>query len=104
VKSGRLSVLVYHGTKERKITKREMAQYDVIITTYGVILSEVKAELGDENKLAPKKMEDIGVAVDLAGTKNSKLLSLAFERIILDEAHTIRYLAFELILEQNRLQ
>jgi transcription termination factor 2 len=42
VKSGRLSVLVYHGTKERKVSKREMAQYDVIITTYGVILSEVK--------------------------------------------------------------
>jgi hypothetical protein len=42
VKSGRLSVLVYHGNKERKITKREMAQYDVIITTYGIILSEVK--------------------------------------------------------------
>ena len=82
-------MLVYHGTKERKITKREMAQYDVIITTYGVILSEVKTEMG-EDKLAPKKMEDMGVAEDLAVTKNSKLLSLAFERIILDEAHTIR--------------
>jgi hypothetical protein len=45
VKSGRLSVLVYHGNKERKITKREMAQYDVIITTYGIILSEVKTAM-----------------------------------------------------------
>ena len=37
--------MVYHGNKERKITKREMAQYDVIITTYGIILSEVKTAI-----------------------------------------------------------
>ena len=91
MKSGRLSVLVYHGNKERKITKREMARYDVIITTYGIIHSEVKAELGDEEKQAPKKMEDLGVARDMAVSRGGKLLSLAFERIILDEAHTIRY-------------
>ncbi|XP_023338911.1 transcription termination factor 2 isoform X2 [Eurytemora carolleeae] len=77
VKSGILCVLVYHGAGARKSSAREMSRYDVIITTYGVILSEVKAELGDAFK-EPKKV------------KKGKILSLAFERIILDEAHTIR--------------
>ena len=46
-----LRALVYHGPKARNCTAREMARYDVIITTYGTILSEVKTELGDSFKV-----------------------------------------------------
>ena len=88
VKSGRLKALVYHGAAARKATAREMARYDVIITTYGVILSEVKTALGDAFK-EPKKLEQMMASEDLEG-KQGKLLSLAFERIILDEAHSVR--------------
>ncbi len=42
--------------------------------------------------MAPKKMEDLGAAEDLAISRTGKLLSLAFQRIILDEAHTVRYI------------
>ncbi len=51
---------------------------------------QVKTELGDENRLGAKKMEDLGVAEDLTVSRHGKLLGLAFQRIILDEAHTIR--------------
>ena len=40
----------------------------------------------------PKKLEAM-VASDELEVKKGKLLSLAFERIILDEAHSIRYIA-----------
>jgi hypothetical protein len=36
-------------------------------------------------------MEDLGAAEDLAISRTGKLLSLAFQRIVLDEAHTVRY-------------
>jgi len=89
VKSGCLRVLVYHSAAARKVTAREMARYDVIITTSGVVLSEVKSALGDAFK-EPKKLEQM-VAVDEEDTNcKGALLSLAFERIILDEAHDIR--------------
>jgi SNF2 family DNA or RNA helicase len=39
-------------------------------------------------------MEDLGVAEDLTVSRHGKLLGLAFQRIILDEAHTIRSLTF----------
>jgi len=88
VKSGVLRALVYHGPKARNCTAREMARYDVIITTYGTILSEVKTELGDSFK-ETKKLESLGAAEEV-NTKSGKILSLAFERIILDEAHAVR--------------
>jgi len=88
VKSGTLKALVYHGAKARNATAREMSRYDVIITTYGVILSEVKNELGDAFK-EPKKLDQM-TAADEIDAKKGKLLSLAFQRIILDEAHQIR--------------
>jgi len=88
VKSNTLKALVYHGTKNRNATAREMSRYDVIITTYGVILSEVKNELGDAFK-EPKKLDQM-IAADEIDAKKGKLLSLAFQRIILDEAHQIR--------------
>jgi len=88
VKSGYLRVMVYHGAAARKATAREMARQDIIITTYGVILSEVKNELGDAFK-EPKKLEAMGAAEELE-VRKGKLLSLAFQRIILDEAHQIR--------------
>merc|ERR1719300_857735 len=91
VKSSRLRVLVYHGNN-RKCSARALARYDIVVTTYGTVQSEVKGVLGSaaENE-TKKKMEDMKAAEDI-GTKktNSELLNVAWERIILDEAHQIR--------------
>ena len=48
----------------------------------------------------PKKLEAM-VAADEMEVKKGKLLSLAFERIILDEAHTIRYPSSLLLSKDN---
>jgi len=91
VKSSQVRLLVYHGAN-RKCSARALARYDIVVTTYGTVQSEVKTVLGAAaEKETKKKMEDLKSAEDL-GTKKtaSELLNVAWERIILDEAHTIR--------------
>ncbi|KAG8176340.1 hypothetical protein JTE90_003302 [Oedothorax gibbosus] len=68
-KEGALKVLVYHGPKRDKDVKA-MKGFDVVLTTYNILLSEKKA-------LASKDAE-------------SGLFSLKWERVVLDEAHTIK--------------
>lgn len=63
VKRGALDVLVFHGAK-RPSRARELSKYDVVITTYQIVVSEHKNE---------------GVIFDLR-----------WDRIILDEGHVIR--------------
>jgi len=91
VRSSQVRLLVYHGAN-RKCSARALARYDIVVTTYGTVQSEVKTVLGAAaEKDTKKKMEDLKSAEDL-GTKKtaSELLNVAWERIILDEAHTIR--------------
>lgn len=66
---GALKVLLYHGPKRDRDVKR-MKSYDVVLTTYNIVQMEKKKMDGD--KIA------------------SPLFSLKWERIILDEAHTIK--------------
>lgn len=66
---GALKVLLYHGPKRDRDVKR-MKSYDVVLTTYNLIQTEKKKMDGD--KIA------------------SPLFSLKWERIVLDEAHTIK--------------
>merc|ERR1719422_2695049 len=91
VRSSQVRVLVYHGNN-RKCSARSLARYDIVVTTYGTVQSEVKAVLGDSaDKETKKKMEDLRAAEDLGNKKTcSELLNVAWERVILDEAHIIR--------------
>jgi len=90
-KSGQVRMLVYHGNK-RRCSAKELARYDVVITTYGTVQSEVKSVLGDKaEKDAKKKMDDMVAAEDMTEVRGlSELLGVAWERIVLDEAHQIR--------------
>lgn len=63
VKRGALDVCVFHGVK-RPARSRELAKYDVVITTYQIVVSEHKNE--------------------------GCLFDLRWDRIILDEGHVIR--------------
>ncbi|XP_038108247.1 transcription termination factor 2 isoform X1 [Culex quinquefasciatus] len=59
-----MAVSVYHGTN-RDAKSRHLAKYDVVITTYNIVAREGKGDRGG-------------------------LFGVNWERIILDEAHTIR--------------
>lgn len=67
--SHRLRVCVYHGTARTKAADN-LGSYDVVITTYGTLSSEYRADDSDKAK--------------------SGLFSIYWYRIILDEAHTIK--------------
>ncbi|GBM15177.1 Transcription termination factor 2 [Araneus ventricosus] len=64
-----LTILLYHGTKRDRDIE-EMKKYDVVLTTYNILLSERKS--------LKKERKPTG------------LLQLKWERVILDEAHTIK--------------
>ena len=91
VRSSQVRLLVYHGNN-RKCSARALARYDIVVTTYGTIQSEVKSALGkDADKESKTKKDSLKAAEDFGNKKTcSELLNVAWERIILDEAHTIR--------------
>lgn len=67
---GSLEVLLYHGPKREKDINK-MKKYDVVLTTYHTLLSEKKA-------LESKDHTETG------------LYFYTWERVVLDEAHTIK--------------
>ena len=83
--------------KCRPSLSRFNCSYDVVITTYGTVQSEVKSVLGDKaDKEAKSKLENIGSAEDIctgSTSGTSELLNVGWERIILDEAHQVYHLA-----------
>ena len=93
VKSCHLRVLTYHGNN-RKVSARQLAKYDLVITTYGTVSSEVKGALGKDKmeKEGKGKMDDMKAAEDNEHVRSneSELLNVFWERIILDEAHQVR--------------
>jgi SNF2 family DNA or RNA helicase len=63
---------IYHGSHRIKSTEA-LAQHDLVITTYGCVVSELTTRLRRKQNLPPLPLEEIG-----------------WFRIVLDEAHTIR--------------
>uniref|UniRef100_A0A183VCI2 Helicase ATP-binding domain-containing protein n=2 Tax=Toxocara canis TaxID=6265 RepID=A0A183VCI2_TOXCA len=101
VKLGRLSVLVFHGRKQkREDDPKRLARYDVVITTYNVLASELGEKpfvLGasssdsdsdgdSDGRVKPKVVQKRRIAKD----SGSVLARVAWDRIILDEAHHIK--------------
>lgn len=80
-----LSVLIYHGAaKKANIKFKELAQYDIVLTTYGLLSREYKEHFGIESKQARKK--------DIPGTHNSPFYQSdsVWFRVVLDEAQYIK--------------
>ena len=70
IRKGALSWYVYHGTNRTKDIA-QLSQFDLVITTYGSVSSELSARI--KNKRGPHPLEEI-----------------SWFRIVLDEAHMIR--------------
>nr|XP_006822526.1 PREDICTED: transcription termination factor 2-like [Saccoglossus kowalevskii] len=83
--AGKLKMYVYHGQNREKNVKK-LASYDIIFTTYNIIGKEVPVSKEDK---ADTKVED-GLKLSEKLSDNTTLLKIAWERIILDEAHTIK--------------
>lgn len=76
VKAGQLTYYIYHGSNRIKDPRR-LAEYDIVLTTYGSVSSEVQAR--NKGRPGPYPLEEVG-----------------WFRVVLDEAHMIR--------EQSTLQ
>ncbi|KAL9604526.1 MAG: hypothetical protein Q9219_000491 [cf. Caloplaca sp. 3 TL-2023] len=70
-----LKVLTYHGSSKKPLTADEMAEYDVVITTYGTLSTEY---LPKGAKTPPSIPSEKG------------LYATNWRRVILDEGHQIR--------------
>jgi len=90
LKPGTLNVLVYHGTN-RQQTAKTLARYDLVITTYGTLSSEVKKVMSKEELSGKGGLNDLkAIDLDNVDSKNVHFLSVGWKRVILDEAHQVR--------------
>ncbi|XXG99171.1 hypothetical protein Hte_005506 [Hypoxylon texense] len=76
IKPGQLTYYIYHGSNRIKDPRR-LAEFDIVLTTYGSVASEVAAR--NKGRAGPYPLEEVG-----------------WFRVVLDEAHMIR--------EQSTLQ
>ncbi|KAI1727714.1 transcription termination factor 2 [Ditylenchus destructor] len=99
VKPGRLKVHIFHGPKNKRETiARRLALYDVVITTYQLVSSELSEKIVTQNNEDDSASFDSSVNSpfqkkcrgDGKKTNSSVLTQIAWDRIILDEAHQIK--------------
>ena len=70
-----LKVLTYHGSSKKQMTADELANYDVVITTYGILSTEYMPMGAKSPPSIPRK---------------KGLYATNWRRVILDEGHQIR--------------
>lgn len=70
-----LDVLIYHGTKQKRLNTESLRSFDVVITTYGTLVSEYG------------ECEDV---LKRGAVPKRGIFSQTWRRVVLDEGHTIR--------------
>ncbi|KAJ9616880.1 hypothetical protein H2200_000600 [Cladophialophora chaetospira] len=95
----RMNVFILHG-ETRKATWSSLRAYDVVLTTYGLLASELKRKIALDEKVkrlqnyVPTVAEDCPVLGDRS----------RFHRVILDEAHNIKNRAAKAALAACRIE
>ncbi|XP_064597391.1 transcription termination factor 2-like [Liolophura sinensis] len=80
-------VLLYHGpNREPNVLK--LADNDIVLTTYNIVSKEVASDASAKD--AEKPVEDQDFLKGKKGKNMPNLLKIAWERVILDEAHNIK--------------
>ncbi|KAM4558751.1 transcription termination factor 2 isoform 2-T2 [Odontesthes bonariensis] len=79
VKTGKLTVYLYHGATREK-SARVLADYDVVVTTYSLVSKEIPVQ----------KEEADNPSKDPKPPRSAPLLRVAWARVVLDEAHNIK--------------
>ena len=91
VRSSYMTALVYHGPSREKVSARQLAKYDMVITTYGTVQTEISKVIPEPEGKKSTRLDDLKpINLDDVDTKKAALLNIVWERIILDEAHQIR--------------
>ncbi|KAI9821562.1 MAG: DNA repair protein rad16 [Thelocarpon impressellum] len=81
--NGKLKVLLFHGTRAKKLTMTELKKYDVLMTSYSTLEATHRKERKGWSRM---DSDDEKVLVK----EDSPLHAIHFHRIILDEAHSIK--------------
>ncbi|XP_041857085.1 transcription termination factor 2 isoform X2 [Melanotaenia boesemani] len=81
VKTGKLTVYLYHGANREK-SARVLADYDVVVTTYSLVSKEIPVQKEEADN--PSKDPDH------VPSHSATLLRVAWARVVLDEAHNIK--------------
>ncbi|XP_072253563.1 transcription termination factor 2 isoform X2 [Leuresthes tenuis] len=79
VKTGMLTVYLYHGASREK-SARVLAGYDVVVTTYSLVSKEIPVQ----------KEEADNPSKDPKPSRSAPLMRVAWARVVLDEAHNIK--------------
>ncbi|CAK5122328.1 unnamed protein product [Meloidogyne enterolobii] len=103
VQEGLLRVFIFHGPKnKREISAHRLSKYDIVITTYELLVSELKSRtklIGQSDSESDSDNPSHGrggrskpktKSLKPKASHDSVLMDIAWERIILDEAHEIR--------------
>ena len=86
-----MTSMVYHGPSREKVSARQLAKYDIVITTYGTVQTEISKVIPEPEGKKSNRLDDLKpINLDDVDTKKAALLNIVWERIILDEAHQIR--------------
>ncbi|KAM8748420.1 transcription termination factor 2 [Acanthopagrus schlegelii] len=81
VKTGKLTVYLYHGPNREK-SARVLADYDVVVTTYSLVSKEIPVQK-EEAETPTKDSDDVP-------PRSAPLLRVAWARVVLDEGHNIK--------------
>ncbi|CAL8240466.1 unnamed protein product [Merluccius merluccius] len=82
VKTGRLSVYLYHGPNRQK-SAALLASHDVVVTTYSLVSKEIPVAKDEAEKTSK-------VSTRSHACGSAPLLSVSWDRVVLDEGHNIK--------------
>lgn len=84
------AVLLYYGSGRRSLVEEIKSGKNVIVTSYGTVISEYKKFQKQEELEKESKGKGKGKAKVKDSGKKDSLLGITWFRIVLDEAHNIR--------------